>query len=83
MRLYRALTDGAQFAVKALAFAAIVGGFGACSILYATAAHEARTAREMKCRAHLAELTAHNLFVERYVRPADPCLALAVVRGGE
>jgi hypothetical protein len=54
----------------------------ACAIgaWLATDAARARMAREHHrraiCQARLEAVIARNIFVERYVRPADPCLAL-------
>jgi hypothetical protein len=53
-------------------------------IIFGTMAAKARmseaTWQRRVCEAKLEALQARNLFTERYVRPADPCLALEVVK---
>ena len=59
----------------------LAAGIFAAGMSWARDRHEARTARLRVCEAELRELRARNPFVDRFVRPADSCIALAVVRG--
>ena len=61
--------------VVALALAVLIFVAG---MSWARDRHEARTARMRICEAQLRELRARNPVLDRYVRPSDPCLALAV-----
>jgi cytidine deaminase len=57
--------------------AVVIGSLG---VHYVGVQHENRQARQAVCRAELKALTARNLYVERYLMPADACRALALVR---
>lgn len=69
--------------IAGLRYAAIVAGC-AIAVYLGTEAVRGRLEREHHrqtiCAARLEALLARNLFVERYVRPADPCLALEVTQ---
>jgi len=75
---YRDLAPYAQFVLKAAAMVLVAGVVTTCSLRDAQQRMEVAAARERICRAELEALTARNLYAERYLRPADPCLALAV-----
>jgi hypothetical protein len=65
-----------QMALLILAAAMVVG----LGVHYVSVQHENRQARQAVCRAELKALTARNLYIERYLMPADACRALALVR---
>ena len=71
----RILTPSAALLVRLLLAGAVV----ALLISYVSAVHAARAAHVRACKAELAALKA-NAFVDKFVTPSDPCLAIQIVR---
>lgn len=51
----------------------------ALCVSYVSAVHAARDARQKVCAAELKAVQARNPFLERFLIPADSCLALELV----
>jgi hypothetical protein len=78
MSWYRALSDGAQFTVRASALVVVFAVVSWFAIEHARLRMAEIAAQQAVCRARLEALVARNAFTEKFVRTADPCLALEV-----
>jgi len=56
-----------------------LSAFVALEVHHVTVVHELRRVKGTVCLAQLEALRARTLFTERYLLPADPCLALSVI----
>ncbi len=81
IRLYRAFIDPIRYALATAGIALLGAGLVAWGAWSVTIAHERRAFRERECAAKLEALHARNPFVERFLLPSDPCVALAVLKG--
>jgi hypothetical protein len=70
--------------VTAVFISLIAFGFSLAiwGVARATARHEAEALRRTLCAERLRGLETRNPFVERFVRPADPCAAWELVGAG-
>lgn len=74
---WRFLTPGPRTIAAAIIITAL--GLGVWGFAKAHARIEWDAERRALCARQLADLRARNPFVERYVTPVDPCMALELV----
>ena len=79
MRYYRALLPSVQLAVKVAGIVLVAAILIVFGVRYSTARHVARAAEQRECALKMELIKARNPVIRAYWRPADPCVALAVV----
>jgi hypothetical protein len=79
MTLDRLLIRPVALTLKVLAVLLLGGVVVGAGVSVVSARHQVREARQRECAAELRALKS-SAFVQRFVVPSDPCLAIQVVK---
>ncbi len=82
MRLYRALSPAAQFALKAAALVVLAISITAFAIDHARLRMERHAQEQRVCAADLARLRSTSAWAQKAFCSADPCLCTQILAGG-